>query len=172
MGAQPVMYPAEEERTDYVDPTVTTVLGGITKVTVAIPTLPPLPVAQTALKGLDQVERAKYHAVQWLADQVNGISLMGNVGSTALAFRLAAERSQAWLVVTDARVVIFVEGVVVAQTPVTACRLERAPRWLKAGRLRLWFADGSMVALLGGLVLAGGAKRLVAAWREVTGSLR
>lgn len=118
---------------------------------------------------------------QGLADRlVSGQSLVGWPGCDAqtLARTTAREGGTLDLLVTDRRLLVVDVGTLSVPGAVLWSRersqvvtIRRAARFGQAGRIWVVLADGSAVALMLGLLNPGPAKRVVAAWGEVPGSV-
>lgn len=109
----------------------------------------------------------------WLDAKVGGVNAAGGHGSLADQFSQALGRpTMAYVLLTDRRVMVVGDEGGFRTTPPrihfaverrAVARLERAPRLLQRGRVRITFADGSWAMAMLGLLKAAAARRLLAA---------
>ncbi len=101
---------------------------------------------------------------------VTGVSLIGHRGCAAMRMRDAVVGGFDDLVPTDRRLLaVRIPAGAPAEIGWQAPRadvvgIHRRPRLLQAGRLMVAFTDGSIIALMAGLVRRAPARRLVDAW--------
>lgn len=109
----------------------------------------------------------------WVDAKVGGVNAWGAAGSRADAVSRALGDGPANLLLTDRRLAVVVtdaplrgpvtERVAVSLDRRDLVRVERAPRLLQRGRVRLRFVDGSWAMAMMGVFSAAPARRLIAA---------
>jgi hypothetical protein len=109
----------------------------------------------------------------WVDAKVGGVNAWGAAGSRADAVTRALDAGPAHLLLTDRRLAVVVtdaplRGPVTERLAVAVDRrelvaVERAPRLLQRGRVRLRFVDGSWAMAMMGVFSAAPARRLIAA---------
>ena len=107
----------------------------------------------------------------WISATLGGVNAAGHVGSLADGFSRAVE-SIGHILVTDRRLAVIATDAPL-RGPIThrvafevdrraVTSIERAPRLLQRGRVKITFVDGSWAMAMMGIVKAAAARRLVA----------
>lgn len=107
----------------------------------------------------------------WIAAKLGGVNAAGQVGSLADGFSQALGTGNGHLLVTDRRVIVVATDAPL-RGPITqrlafevdrraVTSIERAPRLLQRGRVKITFVDGSWAMAMMGVVKTAAARRLV-----------
>lgn len=109
----------------------------------------------------------------WIAAKLGGVNAAGPVGSVADGFSRALEAGNGHVLLTDRRLAVIatdapLRGPISQRLAFEVDRrvvtsVERAPRLLQRGRLKVAFVDGSWAMLMMGMLHPAAARRFVAA---------
>jgi len=108
----------------------------------------------------------------WIAAKLGGVNAAGVAGSLADGFSRAVE-TVGHILLTDRRFAVIAtdaplrgpitQRIAFEVDPRAVASIERAPRLLQRGRVRITFVDGSWAMAMMGMFKAAAARRLIAA---------